>query len=339
MRALPSSLGYELTFTLLNPDPSRLEVSWDVAGAVQSHLRPLLDKVAHLADFTVSSQVLHYAGLGVRPRMHRESGAFHLPESSLPHLINPMEARLGSQASPLPVLHFLLYVPELSFAPLHLLTAGGHVAPHNAFLIPRWGGIMIYNPDFSNSSHSGLPIPVQLDTHRIMEVFITQLRTLLGVRGTGHAVTSAPPAVTSTPAVTSRPPPSAPLTGWELDELAWRRCVEQLAGATAGLASLAQLLDEIHNIVIGQPVAHQVDVAVRSCWASLEALREGRLQAAVRHARQACAASETAFFHPSLLALLYFPDDQKFAIYIPLFLPVAIPVLMSLWRHLRAPGA
>ncbi|CAM9245388.1 unnamed protein product, partial [Lampetra fluviatilis] len=82
-----------------------------------------------------------------------------------------------------------------------------------------------------------------------------------------------------------------------------------------------------------------VEVAVRSCWASVGDLREGRLVDAVRNARWACAASESAFFHPSLLALLYFPDDQKFAIYIPLFLPVAIPVLLSLWRHLRAPGA
>ncbi|XP_075912750.1 GPI-anchor transamidase component PIGS [Petromyzon marinus] len=349
MRALPSSLGYELTFTLLNPDPRRLEVSWDMAAAVEAHLRPFLDKVTHLADFTVSSQVLHYAGLGVRPRLHRESGAFLLPESSLPHLINPMEARLGSPASPMPVLHFLLYVTEPSFTPLHLLTTGGRVAPHNAFLIPRWGGIMIFNPDLSNSSHSQLPIPVRLDTHHIMEVFITQLRALLGVRGTAPTavtsapvtsapVTSAPTAVTSAP-VTSAPVTPAPLAGWELDELAWRRCAELLAGATGGLASLAQLLGEIHNIVIALPVAHQVEVAVRSSWASLADLREGRLEAALGHAGCACRASEAAFYDPSLLALLYFPDDQKFAIYIPLFLPVAIPVLLALWRHLGAPGA
>lgn len=40
--------------------------------------------------------------------------------------------------------------------------------------------------------------------------------------------------------------------------------------------------------------------------------------------------SERAFFDPSLLHLLYFPDDQKFAIYIPLFLPMAVPILHSL---------
>ena len=40
--------------------------------------------------------------------------------------------------------------------------------------------------------------------------------------------------------------------------------------------------------------------------------------------------SETAFFDKSLLKLLYFPDDQKYAIYIPYFLPVGVAVILSL---------
>ena len=40
--------------------------------------------------------------------------------------------------------------------------------------------------------------------------------------------------------------------------------------------------------------------------------------------------SEAAFFDPSLLALLYYPDDQKYAIYVPYFLPVGLPILISL---------
>ena len=45
--------------------------------------------------------------------------------------------------------------------------------------------------------------------------------------------------------------------------------------------------------------------------------------------------AEAAFFDKSLLALLYFPDDQKYAIYIPFFLPVGIPVLLSLKTLLK----
>jgi phosphatidylinositol glycan class S len=43
------------------------------------------------------------------------------------------------------------------------------------------------------------------------------------------------------------------------------------------------------------------------------------------------ASAEKAFFDHSLLALLYFPEDQKYAIYIPLFLPIAFSLATSLW--------
>ena len=47
------------------------------------------------------------------------------------------------------------------------------------------------------------------------------------------------------------------------------------------------------------------------------------------YAKQAFESSEKAFFDASLLAQLYFPDEQKYAIYIPLFLPIMVPVLTS----------
>lgn len=40
-------------------------------------------------------------------------------------------------------------------------------------------------------------------------------------------------------------------------------------------------------------------------------LNQNNLIEAVRYARHAFESSERAFFDPSLLALLYFPDDQK----------------------------
>jgi phosphatidylinositol glycan class S len=41
---------------------------------------------------------------------------------------------------------------------------------------------------------------------------------------------------------------------------------------------------------------------------------------------QATTASEEAFFHPTMLSMLYFPDDHKMAVYIPYFVPVLLPV-------------
>jgi len=68
---------------------------------------------------------------------------------------------------------------------------------------------------------------------------------------------------------------------------------------------------QISNIVITDEIGDLVHNSVASCEAAALELSEGRLEAAAAEAKGAFAASETAFFDPSLLALLYFPADQK----------------------------
>lgn len=72
--------------------------------------------------------------------------------------------------------------------------------------------------------------------------------------------------------------------------------------------------------------------AVTSLQLAVAELEAGNLGFALQYSKEALLASERAFFDPSLLHLLYFPDDQKFAIYIPLFLPMCVPILLSLLK-------
>jgi len=74
----------------------------------------------------------------------------------------------------------------------------------------------------------------------------------------------------------------------------------------------------------------QVSSTVTSLQLAIAELEAGNLGFALQYSKEAILASERAFFDPSLLHLLYFPDDQKFAIYIPLFLPMCVPILLSL---------
>uniref|UniRef100_UPI00398EE9A7 GPI transamidase component PIG-S n=1 Tax=Pristiophorus japonicus TaxID=55135 RepID=UPI00398EE9A7 len=122
------------------------------------------------------------------------------------------------------------------------------------------------------------------------------------------------------------------VTDWETDRLLWVRTVENIGTATNTLTSLAQLLDEIGNIVINDNIASEVYSAVASVQRSLDELEAGRLLPAFQAGKEAITSSERAFFDPSLLHLLYFPDDQKFAIYIPLFLPMCVPIMLSLLK-------
>ncbi|XP_073948642.1 GPI transamidase component PIG-S-like [Choristoneura fumiferana] len=117
---------------------------------------------------------------------------------------------------------------------------------------------------------------------------------------------------------------------WEVDALMRLRLQEQLASGKLALQSLADLLAEISNIVINDEVGSSINAAVEGIYEATELMSQGHLEEAYRVSQKAFLAAEAAFADPSLLALLYFPDDQKYAIYIPLFLPIMFPVVLSL---------
>ncbi|XP_028322489.1 GPI transamidase component PIG-S [Gouania willdenowi] len=322
MRAFKSSPGYEITFSLLNPDPKSHRLHWDIEGAVQTYIQPLLTKLSPVANFSLDSQILYYAMLGVNPRYDSSRSAYILNADSLAHVINPVEARLGSNAaSSNPVLNFLLYVPDAHHSPLYIHDHKKREVQTNAFHSPRWGGIMVYNVNGFYQTGTNFPVDVNINMAKVMGVFLAQLRLLLGVQST------APPS-----SFQVAPCGSSGLADWELDRLMWSRSVENVATATTTITSLAQLLDQIGNIVINDNIAQQVSSAVTSLQLAVAELEVGNLGFALQYSKEAILASEKAFFDPSLLHLLYFPDDQKFAIYIPLFLPMCVPILLSLLK-------
>lgn len=108
------------------------------------------------------------------------------------------------------------------------------------------------------------------------------------------------------------------------------RGIENILDSKSTLSSLARLLSQIPNIVISEDVGQIVQSSVANIIKGSAELRQGNLEKSYTHSREALELSETAFFDKSLLKLLYFPDDQKYAIYIPYFLPVGFAVILSL---------
>lgn len=54
------------------------------------------------------------------------------------------------------------------------------------------------------------------------------------------------------------------------------------------------------------------------------------------YSAQAVTLASRAFFHPGMLALLYFPAEHKYAVYTPLFASAIIPLVAAAIRELRA---
>jgi phosphatidylinositol glycan class S len=122
---------------------------------------------------------------------------------------------------------------------------------------------------------------------------------------------------------------------WELDSVKRSVCQKQVLKSLSSLESIEKLLDKVGNIVIGQQVSERMHEAVDLSHQAIHSLASGHLKHAYECSRKGFQLSESAFFDPSLLALLYFPDDQKYAIYFPLFLPVSLPLVSSVYHLIR----
>nr|CAD7263540.1 unnamed protein product [Timema shepardi] len=324
-RRIPATKEYDILLTFINPDPDKLQVHWDLGNTIKKYLEPFLYKLSMLASYKVKSQWLYFVSLEVQPKLVTENSGvgqhYALAQDLLPHIITPLEKKLASHISHNPSLNFVVYMPTCDAAPLHIYRRQGMRAGLNAFLSPRWGGIVIHNPSASICQNDSIPEPklVRPDSGVIMGIVLAQLKLLMGV-----------PEIEKINKVELLTHSNEDLYYWELDLLLRVRTLEQLTSAKITLLSLSQLLGEISNIVINDDVGKSIYRAVDNVEYATSMLKMGELKAAFEASKQAFLSAESAFTDPSLLALLYFPDDQKYAVYIPLFLPVMIPVLMSL---------
>ncbi|ODN04537.1 GPI transamidase component PIG-S [Orchesella cincta] len=325
---LPLSAGYDILLSLLVPEPETLESTWEIQRGVKDYLDPMVKKLSRFAEFTVRSQVLYYVKLNVMPRLNSRTGIYEIPNEQLPLVINPVESKLSSFVSQNPALNFLTYTAPCDKYPLQILDETGSGLATNAFLVPQWGGIFIYNAPCpqqqknasltsQESEGRGWNAKHEVSMEQVMAVVLNQFRSLIGLSNK----------IKEDGVLDFR---GSALRDWEVDLLVRKRLRSLLFTSANTLQSLGNLLDQITNIVVTEKVGWEVEKSVQLLKEAFDFATRGSLAEGQAYALEAFKSSEIAFHHPTNLAQLYFPDDQKYAIYIPLFLPVGIPVLLSL---------
>jgi len=331
---------FEVLFSLLLPHGESEYFDWNIEDAIDKYLTNFLTALRKVYDIDVGSQVHFSNPAYFRPR-HSVGGQLHSTEEEtevkyvtkeqLSQAINKIENRLGAHTSVDAALSLVVHVVDKKHRPLQLLKEDGDASATNAFLIPRWGGMILYNPPALNASSSSV-----LNVDSLIPMFVSHLRVLLG--GLDNTLFRAINDEDDS-SVVFEAPRATGMALWELDFLFRLRSVENVATSVHSVKSLSKLLNKIGNIVINDEVAKAVYVAVDAIERTRAYLADNKLEAAVKESKRAFTSSETAFFDPTMLELLYFPEDQKFAIYCPLFVPVAITVVMSLvftvkrWRE------
>lgn len=277
---LPLSLEYDVLVTVVNPKPELLTLQLE-AIELEAALQPFLKSVDPVANFTVKSQWLYLVELGVKPKKVQDH--FALYKDQLAHIVTPLEKKLWSHLSPRPCINLVIYASSCT-EPIQIYEKSGETVASNSFINPGWGGILIINPD----SEACITRTFRPHIRNIVPILIAQLRKLLDIEGP---------------------------TKDNLSNFMKKEAEKMIDSSKRTLKSLAQLLLEISSIVISDEVADRIKLAIKATAEAEEELKRGNLVEGLKKAKVAFWNSESAFSDPSLLALLYFPDDQKYVIF------------------------
>ena len=305
-RSLKYAPTYHITVSLFTP--SAAPSSWEIESALAEYFTPLLDAISSVSNFTIDTQVQLYATFSpsVRsPEYDTEQQLWTLREEDLSGFINAAEWPLSPSIGVGPTLNFVLYVPDRSTSPL--VVKGSQAS---SWLIPQWGGVVILNPQNSNAT-SNEAILSKESIQPALLTFSHQLLSFLGAPQT---------------------PPSLSL---QLQSLTRIRAASLLLSASSTMRSLACLTVALPSIAIPETVSSAVDITLTQLRTTCDALKDGKFRNALEHARIAEIQAEKGFFEKSMVGQVYFPDEHKVAVYLPLLGPVGVPLIMSALKELR----
>ncbi|XP_017874745.1 PREDICTED: GPI transamidase component PIG-S-like isoform X2 [Drosophila arizonae] len=319
---------YDVVISVLNPKPKITNAKWNVVMAAQTYIEPFLAQISDISSYTVRTQWKYRVALEADLKQVRDQTKlgrhYALQESALPHLLTSIAQNLSASITDKPVINLVVYIPPCSSAPLHIYNNKNQILTRDgvdAFISPPWGGFIIANPPervcmaYMNDEPA---MQYYVNTNDNMQVMLDQLQKLLDI--SSEVQVSGVKTVDIEQLAPRR---------WEYESYIRRSAIRHIATASNTLQSLIKLLDQISYIVIDDQVGTAITKSHSDILAAKAALLEHRLLNASALAKRAFVASERGFFDASLLAQLYFPDEQKYAIYIPLFLPVMVPVLSS----------
>ncbi|PNY22496.1 GPI transamidase component PIG-S [Tolypocladium capitatum] len=276
---------YHLTFSLFTD--GAVPSTWDIEAAVDAYMRPMLDVLGPIHNFTIDTQVQLYATPGVQSQV--------LNKEHLASFINAAEWPLSPSIGGAPTVNFVIFVGNQTIG------LDSEAETSQSWMIPQWGTVYLLSlpPTATHVSVETLKQPVL--------TFGGHLLSLLGTPQSG----------------------SLPL---RLSTLARIRSTDLLLRASSSLGSLARLSLALPSISIPRSVADGVSTTMHHLERACASLGgpEG-----LRHARIAEEEAERAFFEKSMVGQLFFPDEHKIAVYLPLLGPVGVPLVLGLINEVK----
>lgn len=285
-RAMRYAPTYHLTFSLFTDGPA--PNTWEIDSAIDEYMKPLLDVLGPIHNFTIDTQVQLYATPGVQSQ--------RLTKDDLASFINAAEWPLSPSIGGAPTVNFITFIGNQTIG-----FPDSDAQTSQSWMIPQWGTVYLLSLPSTDSKVSKEAL------RQPMLTFGGHLLTLLGTPQSG----------------------SLPL---RLSSLSRTRSADLLLRASSTLGSLARLSRSLSSIAIPRSVADGVAKSLQHLEEACACLGgpEG-----LYHARIAEEEAERAFFEKSMVGQLYFPDEHKIAVYLPLLGPVTVPLLMGAIKEVQ----
>ncbi|WFD28686.1 GPI transamidase component [Malassezia nana] len=333
-RVIPYAPRLRLVFSLLLEDASRGPAiqSWYLQQALETMeapalapLRRILHALAPVHEMELESQIQWYAPLEFAPQAEtvNETTVYTASMEEVRVFINSPQWSLASYDTPTTsvalderTLHFVLFVPHDAHSPLYVRNDTGSLVQQPAWIVPQWGGVVVWNRD---SSVRTAPTMTLNELQEPIRLFSQQLAILLGMDLEAELADDQ--------------------EAWHfaVEGLQWRRTLDMARGVVETLASIDRLVRKISNLGVNAKVRDTFTAALDKLDACKESLQgaESSVPTAMKHASEAYRLASQAFYDPSMLAMLYFPEEHKYAVYFPLFGPLFLPLAMAIVREYK----
>lgn len=304
----PYSKKYHLVYNLLVEGGK--PVTWEVEKALES-MSPVFAALGHYCKLKVSTQIQYYSKLRTEPHYDAEKRANVIPLNDLSTFINYGEWNLNNHDIT-PSINFILYFADGNYNGVPLLVENSKT---NSFLIPQWGGVLIYNTKMPALEGATINISEQ-ELKPVFETFASQLFELLGM------------------------PKAPPSPYMRMDSFHRITTLKNLKRSLETLTALVKLSSSLNGISIPESTKIHVEEALASYDAAIKSLGStGGYSRAVEQAADCAESSDKAFFEKEMVQQAYFPSEHKLAVYLPLLGPICSIVffgaikLFKLWRE------
>lgn len=302
--ALPYSSNYNVVFSLFSE--SGQPIDWEISK-VSKLFKPIFQKLNHIANFTISSQIQYYSSLTIQPTFNQEKSVYEIQQDDLSTFINFGDWNLITHEIT-PTINFIVYFGESNYRGKKLKIAQSKT---NSFLVPQWGGVYVFNKDKPILKDHTTKI-VEAELMPVMETFVLQLLQLIGM-------------------------PSAPKSlAVRIDSLSRLTTFKNLRQSLENLMSLVKLTEALNEISIPELTKESVETTLTSIKDSITQVNDfGDFELSVKHSSTSVEYSNRAFFEKEMVQQAYFPQEHKLAVFLPLIGPILSILLLGVIKTVK----